>query len=52
MLKMDLYEVYYPSRMNLSVYLDVFYLDKGDYDEKTLKEIMQMKMGGAAMHHG
>ena len=37
---------------NLSVYLHVFYLEKGDYNEKTLKEIMQMKMGGVAMYHG
>ena len=43
---------YYPSRMNLSVYLHMFYLEKGDYNEKTLKEIMKMKMGGVAMHHG
>ena len=33
--------------MNLSVYLHVFYLEKGDYNEKTLKEIMQIKMGGS-----
>ena len=32
--------------------LTCVYLEKGDYNEKTLKEIMQMKMGGVAMHHG
>ena len=38
--------------MNLPVYLDVFYLVKDDFNENTLKDIKDMKMGGATMHHG
>ena len=43
---------YYPSRMNIPVYLDVFYLFKDDFNENTLREVKHMKMAGATMHHG